>query len=159
MPFYRSRLLWVLACVVLIFAGCKKKKVHCVDDISPIPYWVSFIGFDPEVLDTIQVHRYSNDPRDSSANYLVSDTAVTFSNDTSSPILYFHPGWIYEISFLNDERKFELRDPQYPKAKEWDGESCSSLRFWVSPPTSISVNGQQQFFKEIGTNNVTVYLK
>ncbi len=149
----------MLSMALLILVGCiKGKKVHCKDHISEIPYYVVFVGFKPEVLDTILVYQYSDNGRDT--NYYVVDTSLTVINDTSSPVLYFYPGWQYRITFSESPAVFELKNPQYPKGREFEAiGDCTSARSNVSTPESITVNGQSQDFFILNTNRAVVYLK
>lgn len=144
----------------LIFSGCiKEKKVHCADHISEILYYVSFVGFRPEILDTILIHRFSNTTA-WDTTYLVTDTSLKVINDTSSSTLYLQPGSRYKISFTQSPLTFELKDPQYPKGREFVAiGNCNSARSSVSPPTEITVNGVQQKLDVVSINKAVVYLK
>lgn len=165
MQFNNKGILIVLLCLSAL-GGCKKKEVVCYDSVYEIPFYISFVGFPLESLDTVIVAEYP--VGDNFTNYISIDTILSYGlkikNDTSG-ILYRARDWAYQgfnetehkIFLLGESDTFYVKDAKYMKPSRFLAkENCGSARQQTAGPSEINING---LIINTIYNNHTIYLK
>ncbi len=151
---------------VSTLSACKKNKVVCYDSVYQIPFYISFVGFPLESLDTIIVAKYP--VGDNFTNYTSIDTILSFGltieNDTSS-ILFRANGSAFlgyketefKIVLLGVSDTFYVKEAKYMQPRRFiANENCGGARQHSVSPYEININGL--IINSISYNR-SIYLK